>query len=346
MDPPGPVKPPVSLPPPPPHANRSSSSPSNVRWRPHKVAAASASTPAAPPESHFDRAIYGLMQPILGARMLFGDRELLRAALLPATLLAGFCALVAVIAPPEWTAAAIVKRFYSMFAFLAPLPTFLLAGHYARLAVVARKKFGYSEALPCYEPLLRTAKRVAKQLVLVAIGLVPVTLTLHLVPFLGPLVIRVVVAVWALHWIVVDAFDSARTLAPGQTLADLDALALRLPRPWFVRLLEKAAAHLPIGGRILRWFARRCDRLAMPFREEVALIEQQPWLTLGFALATAALLATPVLNLLFRAIVLIGAVHVSGRFEHVPGSPLSTIPSPDAGAPVPPVPPTAPPVAP
>jgi hypothetical protein len=312
------------------------------------VAAASASSPSAPPESHSDRAIYGLMQPILAARMLFRDRELMRAALLPAVLLAMFCAVVAIVDPPAWTAAAILKRFYRMFALLAPLPTLLLARHYARLAVVARKKFGYSEALPCYEPFFRTAKRVVKQLVLVAIGILPLTFALHLAPFIGPVLIRVVVAVWALHWIVVDAFDSARTLAPGQTLADLDAMAQRLPRPWFVRLLERGAAHLPVGGRPLRWFARRCDRLALPFREEVALIEQQPWLTLGFALSTAALLATPVLNLLFRAIVLVGAVHVAGRFEHVPGSPLATRPPEHADPPptTTPAPTTPPPLAP
>jgi hypothetical protein len=296
------------------------------------VAATSAAAPSAPPESHADRVIYGLMQPILGARMLLSDGELLKAALLPAALLGAFCVLVALVDPPSWTVVGVLTRFYHVFALLAPLPSILLARHYARLAVVARRKFGYSEALPCYEPLWRSFKRMIKQLVLVALGLLPVTLALHLIPFLGPLIIKVVVAVWALHWIVVDAFDSARTLQPGQTLADLDRHAETLPRPWFVRMLEHAADKLPIGGGLLRRFARRSDRLAMPFREEIALIEQQPWLTAGFALSTAALLATPVLNLLFRAIVLIGAVHVSGRFEHVPGSPLAT-------------PPVAPPVA-
>jgi hypothetical protein len=35
----------------------------------------------------------------------------------------------------------------------------------------------------------------------------------------------------------------------------------------------------------------------------------------GFGLTTAALLATPVLNLFFRPIVLVGAVHVLGQIE-------------------------------
>jgi uncharacterized protein involved in cysteine biosynthesis len=310
MAPPEPVEPAMNSPPP------DSTPASSVRWAPHKVAASSVATPTAPPEAHADRAVYGFMQPFLGARMLFSDGELLRAALLPAGLLAAFCALVALVDPASPGVGGVLRRFYQTFAVLAPLPTLLLARYYARFAVKARHKLGFATALPCYEPLVRSFKRWVKQSLLVAIGLVPVTLVLKLVPLLGGVTIRLVVAAWALHWIVVDAFDSARTLAPGQTLADLDALAARAPQPWFVRLLDAAGARLPAVGRALSWFARWCDRLAQPFREEVALVEQQPWLMAGFALATAALLATPVLNLLFRPIVLIGAVHVSGRFEH------------------------------
>ena len=36
---------------------------------------------------------------------------------------------------------------------------------------------------------------------------------------------------------------------------------------------------------------------------------------LGFALSTAALLAIPILNLAFRPIVIIGAIHVLGQLE-------------------------------
>ncbi|HEX9102861.1 MAG TPA: hypothetical protein VF997_11690, partial [Polyangia bacterium] len=120
--------------------------------------------------------------------------------------------------------------------------------------------------------------------------------------------------VWALHWIVVDAFDAARVLQPGQTLADLDALADKERQPWFVRLLAQGES-VPVVGRVLVKFARWCDKLARPWREEIALVEEQPSLMIGFALSTAALVATPVLNLLFRPIVLIGAAHVLGRLE-------------------------------
>ena len=284
------------------------------RWAPHKVAAQSVSTPTPPPDAHADRLVYGLMQPILGARMLFTDGDLLRAALVPAGLLAAFCVLVALLDPSQWTVREVVRRFYQTFAVLAPLPSVLLARHYARLAALARTKFGFGAAEPCIEGLGRALSRLVKQTVLVAIGMVPLTFALHFVPLFGPLVIRVVVAVWALHWIVVDAFDSARVLLPGQTLADLDALAEKAPRPWFVRVLESAQPW-PVIGRLLAKFGRWCDRLSKPWREEIALVEEHPSLMVGFALSTAALVATPVLNLLFRPIVLIGAAHVLGRLE-------------------------------
>ncbi|MCU1278206.1 MAG: hypothetical protein JWM53_1752 [bacterium] len=287
------------------------------RWAPHKVAAESVVTPTAPPDAQADRAVYGLMQPILGARMLFSDGELLKAALIPAGLLAAFCAGVALLDPVSWTARGIVHRFYQTFAVLAPLPSVLLSRHYARLAALARHKFGFGPVEPCIESLRRGVRRWIKQTVLVAVGLVPLTFALHFLPIIGPLIIQVVVAVWALHWIVVDAFDAARVLQPGQTVDDLDVLADQAPRPWFVRLLAEGEP-LPVIGRVLVRFARWLDKLARPWREEIAMVEQHPSLMIGFALSTAALVATPVLNLLFRPIVLIGAAHVLGRLEHAP----------------------------
>ncbi len=283
-----------------------------ARWAPHKIAAETVAAPTAPPDAHADRVVYGLMQPVLGARMLLVDRQLLRAALVPAAWLAAFCAVAALLDPVSWTVGGMLRRFYQIFAVLAPLPSVLLDRHYARLAATAHNKFGFGPVGPCIEPLGRALSRMVKQALLVAFGVVPVTAALHFVPLLGPLVIRVVVALWALHWIVVDAFDSARVLQPGQTPADLDVLAERAPTPWFVRLLGRSGT-LPVVGPILRRFARWCDRLARPWREEIALVEAHPSLIVGFALSTAALLATPMLNLLFRPIVLIGAAHVLGR---------------------------------
>jgi uncharacterized protein involved in cysteine biosynthesis len=53
----------------------------------------------------------------------------------------------------------------------------------------------------------------------------------------------------------------------------------------------------------------------MPWREEIALVEQHPALMIGFALSTAIILAVPILNLVFRPIVIVGATHVLGQLE-------------------------------
>src|SRR5690349_9374829 len=207
MDAPPPVKPPVNP---------------SARWAPHKIAAQTVAAPTAPPDAHADRVVYGLMQPVLGARMLFADGELLRAALVPAALLAAFCMAAALLDPVSWSVGGVLRRFYHIFAVLAPLPSVLLARNYARLAAVARNKFGFGPVNACIEPFGRSLSRMIKQAVLIAIGVVPVTIVLHFVPLLGHFLIQIVLALWALHWIVVDAFDSARVLQPGQTVADLD----------------------------------------------------------------------------------------------------------------------------
>jgi hypothetical protein len=264
-----------------------------------------------PPAENFDRVVYGLTQPVIGARLLVSDGELLKAAMVPAALLAGACAVIALVSD----GGSFLRRFYTTFAVMAPLPSIVFASHYARFAAQARHAFGFSSVEPCIEPLRRTIGRVIKQALLIALALAPITALLQIVPGLGWLAVKVIAAAWALHWVVVDAFDSARVLRPGQTLADLDAAALRVPPPWYVRWLSHAAERAPLGKRVIRWFAGVCDRLSMPWREEIAVVEQHPALMLGFALSTAILLALPILNLVFRPIVIAGATHVLGQLE-------------------------------
>ena len=267
--------------------------------------------PRPPPAAGFDRVVYGLVQPLVGIRMLATHRTLLEAAVFPVGLVAAFCAVVALLSD----GGGFLHRFYTTFAVLAPLPSIVFANHYARLAVHARHALGFSRASPCIAPLGRHIRRAIKQAILIALALAPITALLHLVPIIGWLVVQAVAAVWALHWIVVDAFDSARTLRPGETLADLDAAARRMPPPWYVRWLLQAAERVPVGGSLVRRFARICDRLSLPWREEIALAEEHRALTVGFALSTAALLAIPVLNLAFRPIVIIGASNILGQLE-------------------------------
>jgi len=267
--------------------------------------------PRPPPAGDFDRVVYGLTQPLLGIRMLATHRDMLTAALIPAGLLAAFCAGIALLGHRG----DFLHRFYTTFAVLAPLPSIVLASHYARLAVKARHAFGFSRVEPCIESLRRNLSRAIKQAILVALALAPVSGLLQLVPGVGWLLVQAAAAVWALHWVVVEAFDAARVLHPGETLADLDAAALRIQPPWFVRWLHHAAERIPVGGRLVRRFARLCDRLSLPWREEIALVEDHPALMFGFALSTAVTLALPVLNLAFRPIVIVGASHVLGQLE-------------------------------
>jgi hypothetical protein len=267
--------------------------------------------PRPPPAAGLDRVVYGLTQPLLGVRMLATHRHLLEAALVPAGLLAAFCAGIALLGHRG----DFLHRFYTTFAVLAPLPSILLASHYARLAVKARHALGFARAEPCIEPLRRNLQRAVKQAILIAIALAPISGLLHFVPGVGWLLVRAAAAVWALHWVVVEAFDSARVLRPGETLADLDAAAQRVRKPWYVRWLLHAAERTPIAPGLVGRFARLCDRLSLPWREEIALVEDHPALMVGFALSTAALLTIPILNLAFRPIVIIGASHIIGQLE-------------------------------
>lgn len=273
-------------------------------------AARAYSAPRPPPPAPVDRFVYGLTQPLLGLRVLLGHRELLIAAVIPALVLAGFCAAIALIGDGSF-----LHEFYETFAVLAPLPSIVFAAHYARMAVTARHALGFAPAEPCIEPLGRLLRRAVHQAILVVIAIAPVTILLHLVPGLGGVLGKIFAAAWALHWVVVEAFDSARVMRPGQTLADLDAEAQQVPSPWYVRWLLVAADRTPIAAGLIRRFARLCDRLSVSWREEIALVEQHPVMVLGFALSTAALLAIPVVDLAFRPIVLIAAVHVLGQLE-------------------------------
>jgi hypothetical protein len=269
--------------------------------------------PSAPPEgAHADRFAYGLFQPLLALRLLLAHADLLRAALIPAAGLAVLCLLYAEVADARHFG----RAFFSAFAVLAPVPSILFAQHYSRLAAAAHARLGLGERRALDEGLFRALRRAAGQMVLIAIGIAPFTAMLRLVPLGGATAVKAVAAAWALYWVVFDAFDSARTLAPGETLADVDRRNLEARPPWFVRLLRAASQRLPaplrgLGGA----FAALCDRLARPLREELALGERHPTAILGFALTTALLLATPVLNLLFRPIVIIAAVHLGARLH-------------------------------
>src|SRR4051794_28264688 len=93
-----------------------------------------------------DRVVYGLLQPLRGARRLLGDPPLLRIAMVPALWLAGVCFLGAALSAKEGH---LVRRFYELFAMLAPLPSIFLTPYYARLAVQVHERLGLGPSRPC-----------------------------------------------------------------------------------------------------------------------------------------------------------------------------------------------------
>ncbi len=291
-----------------------------IRWALGRLRAYSVDLqpPPAARSSRLDRALYGFAQPMLGLRVLLSDSELLGEALLPALVLAAFCAVVAFIKPGEGTFwIARLKTFYKVFAGLAPVPSILFAKHYARLAALARWRLGFGVCGPRELPLAESLKRALQQLVLVYAGAFPFWLVIRAVPFLGRRLEFVVPVLWGLHWVVVDAFDDARILRPGETLRDAEMEDQRAQSPWFVRLFRTVADRIPFApfANLLRWFAGVTDRLALVWRGEIALMEANGAAAIGFSLSTAALLATPILNLLFRPVTIVAASHLLGHME-------------------------------
>ena len=271
-----------------------------------------------------ERAAYGAAQPLLGLRVLLKDPDLLVEALKPGAWLAAACGVYASVKTGsavfslEW-----IKVFDTAFAVLAPVPSVLFANHYARFAALARWRMGFGAVGPRELPLLENLRRLVMQAVLLAVAIAPLLGLTKPLPF-GEYLAAAIAAVWGLHWVVIDAFDDASVLQPGQTVKDLEREAEHKPSPWFVRAVRWAQKQTPERfGRIrglLRRFGDFIDWLAKPWREEIALAESSPRLLVGFALSTAALLATPVLNLLFRPIIIAGATHLLGhleRAEHV-----------------------------
>ena len=296
-----------------------------ARWLAQRLSVFSGSVQPPPPRSRpWERAAYGAAQPLLGVRVLLRDQELLIEALKPAGWLALACGLYASFKGDgpllSWSW---IETFYRAFAVLAPVPSVIFANHYARFAALVRWRLGFGACGPRELPLTEILRRLVMQAVLVAVGLAPLVALTRLLPF-GDHLENLLLGVWGLHWVVVEAFDDASVLQPGQTLRDIEREAEQKRRPWFVRaarwLQQRPPERFARVRRLLRLFANFLDGLSKPWREEIALLESSPRLGLGFALSTASVLALPVLNLLFRPIIIAGASHLLGhieRAEHV-----------------------------
>jgi hypothetical protein len=286
-----------------------------VRWALHRIRGYSKGVQA-PPVGSTEQALYGFAQPILGVRVLLSDGELLKEALYPAGLLAAACALYASFGNDGVGWMSWFKCFYKAFAALAPLPSFFFANHYARLAAMMRWRMGFGACGPREMPWGMLAGRMIRQALIIAIGVAPLLVLAKLLPAIGDFISAAVLAIWSLHWVVADAFDDAQVCLPGESVKQSLQRDREAQAPWFVRLLRRAAARLPgiLGGPI-RLFARLCDKLALDSRGEIALMESNRAVSIGFGLSTAVVLATPVLNLLFRPIIIAGSSHLLGQIE-------------------------------
>jgi hypothetical protein len=290
--------------------------------------------PPPPRGNHLDRAVYGAAQPLLGLRLVFSSWSLFREAIEPVLWLAFVCSVYAFFKHTEPDAESIFPHslawaravaFYTAFAALAPLPSVIFANHYARFAARVRMGLGFGVCGPREMPIVKSLRRLAQQSILVAITFVPFVALAHLFPghfrkwAIGELIGQAVIALWALNWVVLEAFDDANVLQPGQTLRDVELESEHLRRPWFVRMFRWLEDHAPERPRalkkVLRKFGNFVDKLSKPWREESALLEASPKLGLGFALSTATLLAIPGLNLLFRPVIIAGATHLLGHIE-------------------------------
>ena len=286
-----------------------------VRWALRRIRGYSRGVQA-PPMGQAEQALYGFAQPILGARVLLSDPELLKEALYPAGLLAAACALYASMGTEAAGWMNWFKTFYKAFAALAPLPSFFFANHYARLAAMIRWRMGFGACGPREMPWTLLTGRMIRQALIVAVGVAPLILLARLLPAVGDVLSGAVLAIWSLHWVVADAFDDAQVCLPGESLKESIQRDRNAPKPWFVRILERIAAPLPgIFRGPLRLFARLCDKLALDSRGEIEVMESNRAISVGFSLSTAGLLFTPVLNLLFRPIILAGSSHLLGQLE-------------------------------
>lgn len=275
--------------------------------------------PSPPPSrdaAWHEQLLWGLAQPGLGLRVLLRERGLQARAIGPVAAFVLICGVVALgseaVGVWGWLTA-----YYGTLIAAAPLSPILFARSYAKIAAEARPLLGHTPHEPYLRSYWQSTQESVAQLILVGAGAAPFVALASQLPLLGAILGWSISAAWALHWIVIEAFDSARTLAPGDTVAALELRHADIEEPpWYS---AASTWQLRRGLRRLtgpvRWWGGFMARLGRRWRGEVALIEQRPWLATGFGVGAAALLTIPVINLLFRPAVVIAASHVLGHLD-------------------------------
>jgi len=258
---------------------------------------------ARPGSSGSEQLLWGLAQVARAARLVASDRALLKAALVPTTLtFLGSAALAAALARSERRR--YLEAAFASFVAISSMPPTILWRQWQRVGLEARRAVGASPGEEEHPGkslawiILHELMKAARQAAAVAAALAPVYAVVEVLPFVGHGLTLVLGALWAWYWVVLDAFEIPVELAPGQ----LDA-----GEPtWFERPLHS------LGRRFrlllpLRWAGRFVGWLSRPWRHEARFTERHPWATAGFAIATVAFLAIPVLGVFLRVVAITAA---------------------------------------
>jgi len=277
----------------------------------------------------------GLLEPWAGLGWLVRDRQLLALGLRPAlvvgALVAGGLALGWVdpgeqlagcgLSPGgsprsafEWIAAFAL----AMSAFAA-VPPFVFHNTYARLAALGHARMGFGPRTAFHRGLATRVWEMTLQGLIIATAFAAISVPLSLLPGgVGVPVSLALGSLWALHWVVVEALDNARTLPEGadpRSIADDERDRAAGP-PWFGRLLAVDPQRRlgPLFAPV-RMCGRLSTRWSRRWHEELRLVERHPWTAAGFGLATAGLLAVPLVNVLFRPAIVLAATRLRARLE-------------------------------
>ena len=283
---------------------------------------------ARPRPARIDRALWGMGAALHAMRLVWGDRALRRAALVPTALTCAGCAVLAALAtasaePDRQHAVTTFNAFMVSFVALASMPPTVLQRLWIRVANEARRATG----LPAGEDpfpgesftrmLWREGWKAVRQAAVVSLGLAPLLGVARLLPF-GRYDAALLAGAWGLYWLVVDAFELPLEVVPGPRH--------HAAEPWFGRLLVRFG-EVSRWLRPSRWFGRLLTRLTRPWHGEIRFTERNGWETAGFGLVVCALVTIPVAGLFFRAVAITAATALLGRL----GEPAEAGPPPAPG---------------
>lgn len=297
-----------------------------LRWYTHP------GVPLPPAEVPWARFHYGLAQPLLGMRVILRDRAMIGNALAPVIAVFIVCTIVAAsvvdemdqddrleflagLDLPTWLAFVVV--FFATFASFAPVPPMFFARQYARLAARARTHLGHTPHQPYLKRLRQSIAETVVQTLVIAIGIFPLTLAIAIVPVFGAIAAFVLQLSWTTHWMVVEAFDSGRTLAPGDDVEAVLARERALRRaPWFVRITN-GITGTPWRQLLtpVRMVNEITETLVRDWNPELRIVERERALAAGFGVGVLILLAIPGINLLFRPALVVAATNLRAQLE-------------------------------